>query len=560
MKNLSAGVRVGVLFMLLIVGAYVVWKNLGGDSEEGGQELFVRFRDASNLPRGSKVVVAGLTKGLVTKLEVDGRFAKVYFTLNTKIPVWSNAFVAKKASSLLGENYLEIDPGSPVDQLPDGTSVVNTPLGNANTPGDPAHGVAPHPPCPHYSSGTDEQIRSCREIKRAVEAVTPDQLIHRIEQTLPNVDKVLESVRDLSEDVRRIVNGPMAAVAQRVDSLVQKEAGTIEKIIERAERTVAAVEQLTADVRDITKDANPKVDKILDELEAASAEARALVATAKDELEQTGDSVRGKLDKLDGVIENTESITAKLNDDKGTLGKLVNDPAIADNVEAITQDASQFLGTLFGLKTYVGLRSEFNIGSRLARHYVSVELHTRPDKFYLIELEKGPRGNYPEVTLTYDPTDPVAPNEWVKRSTIRDEIRFTFQFAKRFNNLTLRYGIKESTGGIGADYDIPWYGRTLRFSADLFDAPGTTIRASSSAPPSRCSATSTSSVASTSCSTPHPSSRSTRAPPTCRSSSRRSSMAATTSSAACSDSTTRTSPRCSRSAVRRSGRRPASAS
>jgi phospholipid/cholesterol/gamma-HCH transport system substrate-binding protein len=470
MKGLSAGVRVGVLFMLLVVGSYVVWKNLGGESEEGGQELFVRFRDASNLPRGSKVVVAGLKKGLVTKLEVDGRFAKVYFTLSKDIPVWSNAFVAKKASSLLGENYLEIDPGSAVDQLPDGTSVVNTPLGSADTPGDPAHGVPAHPPCPHYASGTDEQKRACREIKRPVEAVTPDQLIHRIEQTLPNVDKVLESVRDLSEDVRRIVNGPMAAVAQRVDSLVQKEAGTIERIIERAERTVAAVEQLTADVRDITKDANPKVDKILSELEAASAEARALVATAKDELQQTGDSVRGKLDKLDGVIANTESITAKLNDDKGTLGRLVNDPAIADNVEAITQDASQFLGTLFGLKTYVGLRSEYNIGSRLARHYVSVELHTRPDKFYLIELEKGPRGDYPEVTLTYDPTDPVAPNEWVKRTVINDDIRFTFQFAKRFNWLTLRYGIKESTGGIGADADIPWMNRTLRFSADLFDA------------------------------------------------------------------------------------------
>ncbi len=470
MRGLSAGVRVGVLFLLLAVGAYVVWKNLGGASEEGGQELFVRFRDASNLPKGSKVVVAGLKKGMVTKLVVDGRYARVHFTLSSDIPVWSNAVVAKKASSLLGENYLEIDPGSAIDQTPDGTTVTFTPLGNANTKGDPAKGVPAHPPCPDYNSDNPEKRRVCREINRAIEAVTPDQLIHRIEATLPNVDKVLESVRDLSEDVRRIVNGPMASVAQRVDTLVQKEAGTIEKIIERAERTVAAVEQLTADVRDITKDADPKVEKILSELEAASAEARAVVATAKDELQKTGDSVRGKLDKLDGVIANTESITDKLNSDKGTLGKLVNDPAIADNVEAITQDAGQFLGTLFGLKTYVGLRSEYNFTSGLARHYVSVELHTRPDKFYLIELEKGPRGDYPDVTLTYDPTDPVAPNQWVKRTEIHDSVRFTFQFAKRFNWLTLRYGIKESTGGIGADVDIPWYNRTLRFSADVFDA------------------------------------------------------------------------------------------
>jgi phospholipid/cholesterol/gamma-HCH transport system substrate-binding protein len=458
MRGLSAGVRVGILFMLLAVGAYVVWKNLGGDDETVGQEFFVRIKDASGLPRGSKVVVAGLKKGGVTRLVVDGRYARIYFTLNTDIKVWSNATLSKKASSLLGENYLEVDPGDALMQKADGTTLAATPLGFAG---------AQHK-CPNYDSPDPKLWQPCRQIINVVEAVTPDQLIHRIEQTLPNVDRVLESVRDLSEDVRRIVNGPMQRVADRVDTLVQNEAGTIERIIERAERTVAAVEGLTADVRNITKGADPKIDKILSELEAASAEARALVTTAKAELEQTGSAVRGKLDKLDGVIANTESITEKINDDKGTLGKLVNDPSIADNVEAITQDAGQFLGTLFGLKAYVGLRSEFNVTSRLARHYVSVELHTRPDKYYLVELERGPRGDYPEVTLTQDPT--LDPNNWIKRSVIYDRIRFTFQFAKRFNWFTLRYGIKESTGGIGADADISWLNRRLRFSADLFDA------------------------------------------------------------------------------------------
>ncbi|HSD91103.1 MAG TPA: hypothetical protein VLB44_26455, partial [Kofleriaceae bacterium] len=123
---------------------------------------------------------------------------------------------------------------------------------------------------------------------------------------------------------------------------------------------------------------------------------------------------------------------------------------------------------LFGLKAYVGLRSEWNFGAGYARHYVSVELHTRPDKFYLVELEKGPRGNYPDVSLVFDPT--VDPDNWVKKTVIEDKIRFTFQFAKRFGWLTLRYGIKESTGGIGADADVPWMNRNLRLSADVFDA------------------------------------------------------------------------------------------
>jgi phospholipid/cholesterol/gamma-HCH transport system substrate-binding protein len=178
--------------------------------------------------------------------------------------------------------------------------------------------------------------------------------------------------------------------------------------------------------------------------------------------------LRGKLDKLDGVIDNTQSITKKIDEDKGTLGRLVNDPAIADNVEQITDDAKGFLGTLFGLKAYVGLRSEYYMKAGLLNEYISVELHTRPDKFYLIELEKGPRGTYPDVQLTFDPTDD--PNHWIRTAVISDSLRFTFMFAKQFDWLTLRYGLKESTGGIGADADLTWLNRDLKLSADVFDA------------------------------------------------------------------------------------------
>ncbi|HEX7842829.1 MAG TPA: MlaD family protein, partial [Kofleriaceae bacterium] len=450
MKSVSAGIRVAVLFLLLAIGAYIVWKNLGQNAAgKDNYTLFAKFRDASGLPKGTKVVVAGLPKGEVVGLEVEGRYAKVTFKVDNEITVWSSAVIIKKARSLLGDNYLEIDPGEEVKQAPDGTRQTFTRLG---------------PDCATYKDKDPRKSDACRQIVNVIEATTPDQLLHRMEQTLPNVDRVLESVRDLSEDVRRIVNGPLQSVATRVDGLVQREAGTVGDIIERADRSMARIEQITADLHSITKGADPRIDHILHNLDDASAEAKDLVATAKSELTQTGDKLRQKLDKLDGVIGNTESITKKINEDQGTLGRLVNDPTIADNVEQITEDAKGFLGTVFGLKAYVGLRSEYNVGAGLLRHYISIELHTRPDKFYLIELEKGPRGAYPDVTLTFDPT--VDPNHWIRKSVIQDAVRFTFQFAKRFSWLTLRYGLKESTGGVGADADLTWLDRQLRLSVD----------------------------------------------------------------------------------------------
>lgn len=454
MKAISSGVRVAILFLMVAIGGYLVWKNLGQDpAGANNYTLFAKFRDASGLPKGSKVVVAGLPQGEVTGLEVEGRYAKITFKLRDEIDVWTSGVVIKKAVSLLGDNYLEIDPGEKTKQLPDGTTRQFTVLG---------------PRCAAYDDEDRRKSDPCRQVPNVIEATTPDQLMHRIEQTIPNVDRVLESVRDLSEDVRRIVNGPMQSVATRIDGLVQREAGTVASIIQRADRSMEKIEQIANDLRAVTRGADPQVAKILKNLDEASAEAKVLVTTAKNELEQTGAALRGKLDKLDGVITNTESITAKLDGEKGTLGKLVNDPAIADNVEQITDDAKGFLGTLFGLRAYVGLRSEYNVFAGLARHYISVELHTRPDKYYLIELEKGPRGNYPDVSLTFDPT--VDPNNWVRKTVIEDKLRFTFQFAKRFNWLTLRYGLKESTGGVGADVDFVLGGRALKFSTDVFDA------------------------------------------------------------------------------------------
>lgn len=454
MKSISSGVRVAILFILLAVGGYLVWKNLGQNpAGKDNFTLFAKFRDASGLPKGTKVVVAGLPKGEVIGLEIEGRYAKVTFKIDDQITVWSSAVIVKKARSLLGDNYLEVDPGEEVKQAPDGKRQSFTRLG---------------PPCPGYGDADPRKAEACRQIPNVIEATTPDQLLHRMEQVLPNVDRVLESVRDLSEDVRRIVNGPLQSVATRVDGLVQREADTVASIIERADRSMARIEQITSDLRKITQGADPRIEHILRNLDDASAEAKDLVATAKSELTQTGDAIRGKLDKLDGVITNTESITRKIDEDKGTLGRLVNDPEIADNVQQITDDAKGFLGTLFGLKAYVGMRSEYNVGAKLLRHYISVELHTRPDKFYLVELEKGPRGAYPDVTLTFDPT--VDPDHWIRRTVIEDKIRFTFQFAKRLSWLTLRYGLKESTGGVGADADVQWFNRDLRVSADVFDA------------------------------------------------------------------------------------------
>ena len=434
MKSVSAAVKVGILVIVMVIGSFGVFKTVSQKpSGESDFSVWARLDDAAGLPEGSQVVIAGLPVGQVSNLRIDGRFARVTVRVRDDVVIWDNAILYKKSSSLLGNFYLEIDPG---------TAETVTVLGE-RTP--------------------STRLKSGAEITRVVEATSVDMLLRRLDESLPKVDAVLLSVRDLSEDVRGIVNGPLSSLMGRIDTLVQEEAGTVSNILQRTDRTLGRIEAITQDIRGVTSNANVRVKAILDNLDKASEEARGLLEVAKSEVEQTGSTLRERIDSFEEVIDPTASVMRKIDDDEGTLGRLVNDSKIADNVEDITEDAKGFLGTLFGMQTYVGLRSEYSVLSGLGRHYVSIELQTRPDKFYYIELSKGPRGNAPDTTLVYVP----GVDEWQRNIIIEDKMRFSFQFAKRYDWLTMRFGLKESTGGVGAD--AAWFDSRLKLSVDIFE-------------------------------------------------------------------------------------------
>jgi phospholipid/cholesterol/gamma-HCH transport system substrate-binding protein len=428
MNRLSGAVKVGILFTLLLAGAYGVWKTIGQTPSGASKfEVWARFQDASGLPKGSRVVIAGLPVGEIGDLAIDARYARVTMRLRDDVPLYDNAIALKKSSSLLGDFYIEIDPGTPESVDATGQKRQN------------------------------RKLKSGDQILHVVEATSVDQLVRRMEESLPKVDSVLLSVRDLSEDLRSLVNGPLASIMGRVDKLVQDESSTVSSILARTDRSLARIEAIAGDIRHATE--GGKIERVVDNLDK-------LVLSTRSEVEQTGTKLREKIDQLDEILAPTASVVKKVDEDKGTLGRLVNDSTIADNIEDITEDAKGFLGTVFGMQTYVGLRSEYNVYAGAARFYLQVELHTRPDKFYFIELEKGPRGDYPDVSLTWDQNL----GAWRQDAVIKDKLRFTFQFAKRFDWLTLRYGIKESTGGVGADVVVPWFDNKLSLSVDAFDA------------------------------------------------------------------------------------------
>jgi phospholipid/cholesterol/gamma-HCH transport system substrate-binding protein len=380
----------------------------------------------------SRVVIAGLTIGEITGRALDGRYARVTIRIRKETQVWSNATILKKSSSLLGEYYLEIDPGTPQIMDEKGNMVANRLLQDGD------------------------------EIPNSVEGTGTQELMTSVNRILPHVDEVLLEVRNLAADTRDLINGPVTNMADNLDRAVAQDTILIHSILDRTDK-------IASDIREVTKAKGPEVDRILNNIEKASKQLNDLLETTKKEVTATGGDLRQKIDRVDAILddvkattENTKSITKKVDsDDQGTLGKLVNDPTIADNVEQITEDVRGFTHSLFGLQTIVGLRTEYNFMAQISRSYFSVEIYPRPDKFYLIELVSDPRGSI-STSFTVDPNQQL-----VRYQTIQyPGFQFTLQYGKKFDWLTLRLGIKQSSGGVGLDLNLPG---GFQIQSDIFE-------------------------------------------------------------------------------------------
>ena len=440
---IKVGATVLVIAILTFVGFRFVSKGLSGRK---GIHVWALFHDATGLVDKSRVQVAGLSVGEITDRQLNGALARVTILLRPETHLYANAAVFKRAASLLGEYYLEIDPGTP--QSPDpltGKIIENRPL----TDGD--------------------------QVVNVVEAVTTSDILVQVNETLPVLRQILS-------DVHRITQGPLQEIASSVQRGVDRNS-------EAAERLLGHLDEIALDVRGFTGGAaNVDIRKSIENVRDITEGIKSLVGKGDAEVGSTGAKVRTDLDKigvaidnLNRTLENMAQVTDKVKKGEGTVGRLLNDDTIAKNVEQITEDAGGFIRSLTRLQTLIGLRSEYNFLANTLKTYVSVQLQSRPDKFFLIELIDDPRGlrtTEQTFTTTDDPSKPQTVN--TQTITVSDKFRFTLEVGKRLFLLNGkmaiagRFGIKESTGGIGLDFEIPlalaipWM-RTLEIKSDLFD-------------------------------------------------------------------------------------------
>lgn len=184
-------------------------------------------------------------------------------------------------------------------------------------------------------------------------------------------------------------------------------------------------------------------------------------------------SLMNDMDSLKPILKNVEDATADLKaimadvrQGKGTVGKLLRDEEVIDQVNETLAGVNRLVSRVNQFKTdlslYSGVNSEYG-----ARTDLNLDLVPTPERFFrfgLVLSDYGPVSETNTTTITDDGSTESTVNE---REINEDAMKFNLQIGRRLGDWGFRAGLIETTGGLGVDYYIPHWG--ANFFTEVFD-------------------------------------------------------------------------------------------
>jgi phospholipid/cholesterol/gamma-HCH transport system substrate-binding protein len=415
-RRLTNEFLVGLL-AVIAVGLAVAGVLLTNDRPEGVAgvyHLVAVFDSAEGVYATTPIRIAGVPVGAVSKVVLDGSNARVELEIEGNVQLPTDSVVGLASEGMLGDKFLRISPGKAAKLLADGDAI------GLDTEG----------------SGLDALEKKAGLIADDIKAITGNVRTmtgdpaaqEQLKLTLQNVAALSESLRGMADTNR----DELAAIATNM-------------------------REVSEALRALLVANGPRVTEEMATLQKATA-------------------------SLDRTASHVESIVAKIDGGEGTVGGLINDgttlktvnDTLAEVQDTVT-DVHGLLGQVSNLKTEVYYRGDFYFGSAptsgafegnpvagSSRNVLGARIMPREDYGYIFEFVSHPIGSISFEDHSI-PSLGVSYREYV----VLPDYRYTFQIAKRFHDVIFRFGLKESSGGVGVDGML--FHDKVMLSADVYD-------------------------------------------------------------------------------------------
>lgn len=448
---------------LFIIGAlgvlFYLTFNIGGKrmfEPKGQKNFYVYFASITGVSEKSEVRMAGVKIGEVKKIELDRYRAKVTVDLFGAYNIPDDSVAKVQGKGLLGEKFLEIEPGASTAFVPNGGELV-----------------------------------------RSVSPANLDDIVSKLGSALDDVKSVTESLRDslgtsdgkqglksiisnlavLSEDLRSVVGGNkdhLNSIIQNVDkassllqSILAENRGDLRGAMdninsvsktfnEKAPELLSHLDEAASGIRDMVKENRDNLKSGIANIKDASGNLNEVVAENRTNFQAAMTNLKTSSEKLDKIMDSVKQVSAKLEKGEGTIGRLLQDEEVYTNINQTLESTNGLVKKVESLKIGVGARVERETDTQRSKGFFTLRIKPREDKYFLFELSEDVRR-------------PLAVRNQL------NAILYTFYIAKRFGNITMKAGLIESSAGLGAD--LHGWDDKMELSVEAFNFSGYDILA-----------------------------------------------------------------------------------
>ncbi|MFZ2490935.1 MAG: MlaD family protein [Thermoanaerobaculia bacterium] len=443
---MSSAAKVGaVMLIALAVLGYFVLKieDIDLGSRGGKREVKVLFENVAGLEPKSAVRIAGVRKGTVRDIRVlpDGQ-AEVTLEVDNDVPLRANASAKVANMGLLGEKYVELDPGT------------------SDAP------------------------------------VMADQAVVRLSGTQPaSIDQVTDQVSAIADDVKAITASLRQVMGgqsgeQRMMDIVEN----VRLITSDVRSLIVAnrenVDATLGNAREITAQLRVEIPRLAASIETVANQIGGTVGENRGEVRELVTNLRGLSADLRTTADNLNAITGQVKSGEGTVGKLIYDDeaherltGALESVESGVTSLKNTLGRVDKIGMDLSVKADYfaGLGAREIEGVTSiggnsrtvVGLKIRPNveknRFFNVEMSDDPRGQRQDKIVVETQTNPATGESTTNvTTTAKFERNFLLsaQAGWKLNDVSVRIGLFDSSGGIGADVDMS---EKLRFTGELFD-------------------------------------------------------------------------------------------
>jgi phospholipid/cholesterol/gamma-HCH transport system substrate-binding protein len=406
--------KVGLFVVLTAAAAYGVIRFISPSVGGGGTYTVHAFiHDATGLATRSRVAIAGIPVGTLDSIRLENGEARLNVKIHGDITLYENATLGKRSASLLGESIIVITPGTP----------------------------------------DRRRLRDGDEIHTITEETTPGQIMDEVKE-------IADSIRAVAQQLANSIG--TAQGGQNIKDILQNLADATDAINKTIRENRVFINDTLRNVDDIARNANPELAQILENVRVVTQDVRGLLQQGGQTPEAKNGELRDTAERLDRASKSLESalahadnIAGRIDRGEGTVGKLTKDDALVNEVQGVAEGVNDYVQGLTRLQTIVGLRTDYNFLANTIKNYVELRLQPSEDKYFDIELINDPKG-YTSITQSdVSTTNTTMPSHYQTiTTTTTNSFLFSLQIAKTLGPFTGRFGIKESTGGIGLDIHL----------------------------------------------------------------------------------------------------------